>query len=54
VKLSKAAKARLKRMNIADKKKVRAAAALLADCEVISAARYHAVDRTIGSSSTLR
>ena len=54
MKLSKAAKARLKRMSIADKKKVRAAAALLADCEVITAERYYAVSRTLGGSSQLR
>jgi hypothetical protein len=45
VKLSKAAKARIKRMNQADKKKLLAAAAMLADCEVISAQRYAAVHR---------
>ena len=45
MKLSKAAKAGIKRMNQADKKKLLAAAALLADCEVISNDRYMAVRR---------
>ena len=49
MKLSKAAKARIKRMNQADKKKLLSSAALLADCEVISAQRYTAVHRACKS-----
>jgi len=45
MKLSKAAKARLKRMSANDKKAVIKAALLLADCEVISNARYLAIHR---------
>jgi hypothetical protein len=51
MKLSKAAKARIKRMNSADKKAVIKAAALLADCEIISSGRYTAVHRTCMSGS---
>ena len=45
MKLSKAAKGRIKRMTAADRKKVRVAAALLADSEIISADRYNAIAR---------
>jgi len=45
VKLSKAAKARIKRMTAADKKSLLKMAAHLADCEVISNDRYMAVRR---------
>jgi len=48
-KLSKASKARIKRMSMTDKKAVLKAAALLADCEVITAGRYAAVHRMLKS-----
>lgn len=44
-KASKAAKARLKRMSMTEKKAVHKAAALLADCELITNARYMAIMR---------
>ena len=46
MKLSKAAKARIKRMSMQEKKAVIKAAALLADCECISNNRYMAIHRT--------
>ena len=51
MKLSKSAKARIKRMSSADRKKLAAAAKLLADCEVITGARYGAVHRILKSCS---
>jgi len=45
VKLSKAAKARIKRMSQADKKSTLKMAAHLADCEIISNDRYLAIRR---------
>ena len=44
-KASKAAKARLKRMSMTDKAKIKKAAAMLADCELITSARYNAILR---------
>ena len=44
-KASKAAKARLKRMSMTDKAKIKKAAAMLADCELITSARYSAILR---------
>jgi hypothetical protein len=49
MKLSKAAKARLKRMSMKEKSAVVKAAVLLADCECISNARYMAIHRTLRS-----
>jgi len=48
LKLSKASKARLKRMKVADKKRVQAAALLLADCEVLTDSKYRAIVRALG------
>jgi hypothetical protein len=50
MKLSKAAKARIKRMNMQERKKLIIAASLLADSECISAARYMAIHRTCKSN----
>jgi len=47
VKLSKAAKARLKRKNIGEAKTISKAARLLADEEVISHGRWMAVERAL-------
>jgi len=47
VKLSKSAKARLKRKNGAEAKKIMAASRLLADEGIISHGRWLAVDRTL-------
>lgn len=44
-KASKAAKARLKRMSMTDKAKIKKAAAMLADAELITASRYSAILR---------
>lgn len=46
MKLSKQAKARIKRMSASERKKLVIAASLLADTECISAARYMAIHRT--------
>ncbi len=51
MKLSKSAKARIKRMSAAEKKSLVKSAAFLADCECISAARYVAIARTCSKSS---
>ena len=51
MKLSKSAKARIKRMSAADKKKLAAAARFLADYDCITAERAVAVMRTCNSSS---
>jgi len=48
MKLSKQAKARLKRMSSSEKKAVLKASMLLADCEIITSQRYTAIHRTIG------
>jgi hypothetical protein len=48
VKLSKSAKARIKRMSAADRKAMVKAATLLADAELITAARCAAIIRTCG------
>jgi hypothetical protein len=47
MKLSKAAKARLKRMSMTEKKAVKKAADLLADTEIITNQRYAAIARTL-------
>ena len=49
VKLSKAAKARLKRLTRAKQKSILAAASELADCEVISEGKYQAIKRALRS-----
>jgi hypothetical protein len=49
LKLSKAAKARIKRMSATDKKAAAKAAILLADAEMISSSRCAAILRTLGS-----
>lgn len=49
MKLSKAAKARLKRMSSSERKAVLKAGILLADCECISNDRYMAIHRTLKS-----
>ncbi len=53
MKLSKAAKARIKRMNATERKAALKAAALLADCEMITSQRYATIHRTLNSSSSL-
>tara|TARA_R110000772_G_scaffold92586_2_gene189561 strand:+ start:131 stop:292 length:162 start_codon:yes stop_codon:yes gene_type:complete len=50
MKLSKAAKMRLKRMSQAEKKSVIKAAYMLADAELITAARAQAIHRTCKGS----
>lgn len=50
MKLSKAAKARLKRMTMQERKTLLKAAMLLADSECISDARYMAIQRTCKAS----
>jgi len=45
VKLSKAAKARVKRMSSSDRKALLKAALMLADNDIISSGRYSALDR---------
>jgi len=47
MKLSKQAKARLKRMSASEKKAIKKAADLLADCECITNQRYSAIARTL-------
>jgi len=51
MKLSKGAKARIKRMSMADRKKLAAAARFLADYDCITAGRAGAVLRTVKSCS---
>jgi len=51
MKLSKSAKARIKRMSAADKKKLAAAARFLADYDCITSERAVAVMRTCNSSN---
>jgi hypothetical protein len=48
VKVSKAAKARIKRMSVAEKKSLVKAANLLADNDCISDKRFVAIARTVG------
>ena len=50
MKLSKMAKARIMRMNMTERKAALKAAALLADCEMITAQRYAAIHRTLNNS----
>jgi hypothetical protein len=50
MKLSKMAKARIKRMNMSERKAALKAAALLADAEMITAQRYAAIHRTLNNS----
>ena len=47
MKLSKGAKARIKRMSASERKSLLKAAALLADAEVISDSRFTAIRRTL-------
>jgi hypothetical protein len=49
MKLSKSAKARIKRMSASEKKKLRASARFLADEDCISNARYLAIMRACNS-----
>jgi hypothetical protein len=49
LKLSKAAKARIKRMSASERKAMVKAAAMLADAELITGARYSAIIRTCGN-----
>tara|TARA_R110002012_G_scaffold211793_3_gene382732 strand:- start:681 stop:848 length:168 start_codon:yes stop_codon:yes gene_type:complete len=49
VKMSKEAKARIKRMSQAEKKALLKAAAMLADCDAITNGRYLAIRRAIKS-----
>jgi len=51
VKVSKAAKARIKRMSAAEKNAIQKAAKLLADAELISHGRVNAIFRTVRSSA---
>ena len=51
MKLSKMAKARIKRMSASEKKSLVKASALLADCEIISSGRYVAIARTCSGST---
>lgn len=53
MKLSKGAKARIKRMSQAEVKTVMKAALLLADAEIISSARADAIMRTLGFNRRL-
>ena len=46
MKMSKTAKARIKRMSMVERKDCIKAARLLADCEMITDARYAAIART--------
>lgn len=48
MKLSKGAKARIKRMSASELKAVMKAAVLLADAEIISSSRCDAIMRTLG------
>jgi hypothetical protein len=53
MKLSKCAKARIKRMTNAELKAVMKAAVLLADAEIISSSRCDAIMRTLGFNRRL-
>ena len=53
MKLSKAAKARIKRMNMKERKDVMKAAMLLCDNDMITPQRYEAIHRTLSRSSSL-
>ena len=53
MKLSKAAKARIKRMSASERKQVLKAAQVLADIEIITPERYAATWRTLNSSSKM-
>ena len=54
MKLSKSAKARLRRMTNAEKKAVEKAAILLADAEMITSMRCATILRTLDTSSYIR
>lgn len=49
MKLKKASKARIKRMNATDRKAILKAALILADAEIITSSRYMAVHRIVKS-----
>jgi len=49
LKLSKSAKARIKRMSMTEKKSMLKAASMLADAEAISNARFNAIRRVLES-----
>tara|TARA_R110000824_G_scaffold177651_2_gene357181 strand:+ start:2263 stop:2424 length:162 start_codon:yes stop_codon:yes gene_type:complete len=51
VKLNKAAKNRIKRLNASERKAALKAAILLADLEIITPARYAAIHRTLRQQS---
>ncbi len=51
MKLGRAAKQRIKRMSVSERKAVAKAAALLADCEAITPQRYEAIIRTLRSKT---
>ena len=53
MKLSKAAKARIKRMSMTERKALIKAASMLADAEVISMGRLEAVARTCKSGTLM-
>ena len=53
MKLSKAAKARIKRMNMKERKDCMKAALLLADNEMITPQRYEAIHRTLSRTNSL-
>ena len=53
MRLSKDAKARVKRLNGADRKSVMKAAQLLADNDMITSQRYLAIYRTLNNSAKL-
>lgn len=53
MKLSKAAKARIKRMTLAERKQLLKAATLLADNEVITHSKWASISRTLHSSSKM-
>ena len=51
MKLSKASKARIKRMSMAERSALKKSASILANCEAITNERYLAICRAIKSSS---
>jgi len=53
MKLSKSAKARIKRMSASEKKAIHKAATLLADNDCISHARWAAISRTLTAMNSL-
>jgi len=52
MKLSKSAKARIKRMSASERKACVKAAFMLADCEMITAGRAQAIARTCSTSTS--